>query len=341
MKWVVLLIISIHLKLFAQEEKRVLRTVAFYNVENLFDTIDDPEVYDEDFTPKGKNRYTSEDYRRKILSLAELFPKISSGTGRTGPHLLGLAEVENRRVLEDLIYVPGLDSLSYDIVHVDSPDRRGIDVALLYRKDFFFPISHRATEVRLWDESGQRIHTRDVLWVHGIMDGEELHVLVNHWPSRRGGRGRSAPKRMKAALANRDIISEILSQSEQAKILIMGDFNDDPTDDSLTVGLNGRSYSNLEPGSFYNPMIRMHERGFNTLVYRDRTNLFDQILLSYSLIHPEDEKGFRLRRASIYSPGELITREGKYRGYPRRSFENGKYNGGYSDHYPVYVELIK
>ena len=341
MNWAILLMILVYFNLFGQEEKRVSRTVAFYNVENLFDTIDDPEVYDEDFTPDGKNRYRSKDYRRKIIRLAELLPKITSGISRTGPHLLGLAEVENRRVLEDLISMPGLDTLSYDIVHVDSPDRRGIDVALLYRKDFFFPISHRAAEIRLWDESGQRIYTRDVLWVHGIMDGEELHLLVNHWPSRRGGRARSAPKRMRAALVNLGIVSEIQSRHEHAKILIMGDFNDDPTDQSLTEGLNGRSYANLEPGSFYNPMIRMHERGWNTLVYRDRTNLFDQILLSYSMIHPEEENGFRLRRASIYNPEELIRREGKYRGYPLRSFENGKYSDGYSDHYPVYVELIK
>jgi predicted extracellular nuclease len=173
------------------------------------------------------------------------------------------------------------------------------------------------------------------------MDGEELHLLVNHWPSRRGGPARSAPKRMKAARVNREIIAEINSRNEDAKILIMGDFNDDPTDDSLIDGLLGSTYSDLEPGAFYNPMIRMHRLGWNTLVYRDRTNLFDQILLSYSLVHPDQDEGFRLYRAAIFNPEELIAREGKYRGYPFRSFQNGKYSGGYSDHYPVYVELIK
>lgn len=341
MKWAILLLVAISSPLCGQEEKEVSRTIAFYNVENLFDTIDNPETYDEDFTPNGKSHYESGDYQRKVKLLADRIAKIGSRRSGTGPHLLGLAEVENRAVLEDLISRPALDTLSFDIVHVDSPDRRGIDVALLYRRDLFFPISHRAYEVPLWDEKGRRIYTRDVLWVHGIMDGEELHLLVNHWPSRRGGRARSEPKRMAAARLNRNIISEINSRDENAKIIIMGDFNDDPTDDSLIEGLNGRSYQELEAGDFYNPMIRMHERGWNTLAYRDGTNLFDQILLSYSLVHPGSEDGFRLKRAAIYSPEEMITQEGKYKGYPLRSFQNGKYSGGFSDHYPVYVEIFK
>jgi predicted extracellular nuclease len=341
----------------AQKPPGTHRTIAFYNLENLFDTIDDGETYDEDFTREGRNQYSAADYRRKISALAQVIAQIGSTdqmgstdrTGRkqtgkqmrSGPHLIGVSEIENRQVLEDLVSHPAIDSLSYGIIHENSPDRRGIDVALLYRDDHFYPLSYQAVEVFIHDDSGRRIFTRDVLWVHGIMDGEELHFLVNHWPSRRGGVSNSAPKRMQAAKVNHQVIRKIKATDSEAKIMILGDFNDDPTDKSLREGLSSREYSELGPEDFFNPMVEMFKRGWNTLVYRDQIHLFDQILVSYSLVHPANRDGFRLFRASIYNPEKLLVREGKYRGYPFRSFQNGKFSGGYSDHFPVFIELIK
>lgn len=339
-----------------QIEGPVSRIIAFYNVENLFDTLDDEKNYDEDYTQKGKNQYGLNDYKRKISRLASVIRKIGIredpyrtdvigadfiGPDFIGPDIIGVSEVENRQVLEDLVAQPELSPLSYSIIHEDSPDRRGIDVALLYREQVFFPLSYETIEVRLWDESGNRIYTRDILWVHGILDGEEIHLLVNHWPSRRGGASRSAPKRMKAARLNREIIESIKRQDPGSKILIMGDFNDDPVDESISKGLSGKSIRETRQEDFFNPMIRMYRKGWNTLVYRDQVHLFDQILLSHSLVQTLENNGFRLSRAGIYNPDFLRLQEGKYRGYPYRSFANGKYTGGYSDHFPVFVELLK
>ncbi len=325
----------------AQNPAHTHRTIAFYNLENLFDTIDNDKTFDEDYTRKGRNQYSGADYYRKISLLAEVIGKIGSKHMKTGPHLIGVSEIENRQVLQDLITRPEIDSLSYGIIHENSPDRRGIDVALLYRQDYFYPLSYEAVEVIIYSDSGSRLYTRDVLWVHGIMDGEELHLLINHWPSRRGGVSHSAPKRMQAARVNREIIKKINQTDSRAKIIVMGDFNDDPTDKSLTQGLSSKAYSELGPDDFFNPMLEMYKRGWNTLVFRDQVHLFDQILLSHSLIHPIPENSFRLYRANIYNPEKLLVREGKYMGYPFRSFQNGKFSGGYSDHFPVYVELVK
>ena len=341
MKCLLISLILLSQSLFSQDIESSRRIIAFYNLENLFDTIDDPDTYDEDFTPSGKLNYTSFDYRRKLRKLSSIIRKIGSDESDEGPHVLGVSEVENRQVLEDLISQPELDSLPYAIAHVDSPDLRGIDVALIYREDIFFPLSHESFEVRIWDDSGQRIFTRDVLWVHGIMDAEEIHLLVNHWPSRRGGASRSSSKRMKAAYVNKKIIERIREEQSNAKILIMGDFNDDPTDKSLVHGLGAQSHKFLDTMGFFSPMIRLFKKGYNTLAYRDQIHLFDQILLSNNFVDSKPQGGFTFCKAGIYNPLKLYVREGKYKGYPNRSFQNGKYSGGYSDHFPVYVELSK
>ena len=341
MKWFLLSLILFSLSLFSQDSGPIRRIVAFYNLENLFDTIDHPDTYDEDYTPSGKLNYTSNDYWRKLRGLSSVITDIGWRGDGSGPHILGVSEVENRQVLEDLISQPGLDSLPFAIAHMDSPDLRGIDVALIYREDLFFPLSYEAFEVPLWDESGQRIYTRDVLWMHGIMDSEEIHLLVNHWPSRRGGASRSSPKRMKAAYVNKKIVQRIRSENPNPKILIMGDFNDDPTDKSLVQGLGCQSGKRLDSSGIFSPMIRLYKKGYNTLVYRDQIHLFDQILLSGNFVDSDTDDGFRFAGASVYNPPRLHVREGKYEGYPNRSFQNGKFAGGFSDHFPVFVELIK
>ncbi len=326
-----------------QIKKYTLRTIGFYNVENLFDTIDDPETIDEDYTLKGKNHYSYKDYKQKIKHTAKVISEIGSNQKNKGPVILGLAEVENFRVLQDLIQTEELHKKGYQIVHQDSPDRRGIDVALLYQQSHFTPIGSEFIEVKLWSEKGQRIYTRDILYVHGILDDEELHILVNHWPSRRGGKSRSAPKRMKAAYLVKQLTDRIFIENEGAKIIIMGDFNDDPSDESIKKGLLSPSSHEQETGKrFFNPMERMHKKGFNTLAYRDGLNLFDQIIFSNNLVQSKrSESGYFFHKAGIYNPAYLIAKRGRYRGYPLRSFQNSHYAGGYSDHFPVYVELVR
>jgi len=328
---------------FGQSENQTLRIIGFYNVENLFDTIDDPETIDEAYTPTGKNQYSNKDYLWKINNTAKVISELGTNGETNGPDLIGLAEIENFRVLNDLIFQERLVQEDYQIIHQDSPDRRGIDVALLYKASSFSPIESEFIELKLWNEKGERIYTRDILYAKGILDDEVIHVFVNHWPSRRGGKSRSDPKRMKAAYIVKNKMSQILTAEPNATIFILGDFNDDPTDKSIKNELmmsdcnEKKCLTNL-----FNPMEKMFKKGMNTLAYRDGLNLFDQIIFSNNLMQNEkNQSNFSFFRAGIYNPSYLISQHGKYKGYPLRSFENNRFSGGYSDHYPVFVELIR
>lgn len=329
--------------IISQTNKFSIRTVAFYNVENLFDTIDDPDILDDDYTPEGRNQYTASNYYHKIENIASVISSMGADIAKSSPVILGLAEIENLKVLEDLVKSEQIINEEYQIIHYDSPDRRGIDVALIYKQAHFSPIHHEKIELRIWDEKGARIFTRDILWVSGIMDDEVIHLIINHWPSRRGGRSRSEPKRMKAAYMVRHTISKIYQEYPDAKIIIMGDFNDDPINKSIKeVLLGSLDSSKTAVQHFFNPMEKMFKKGLNSLAYRDGLNLFDQVLLSKNLLRTEKSTGkLTFFKARIYNPENLSAQKGKYKGYPYRSFENNKYVGGYSDHYPVYIYLIK
>ena len=320
-----------------------IRTIAFYNVENLFDTINNPETFDEDFTPEGKNAYSSKIYWKKIHNTSKVISNIGFETSKNSPVLIGLAEIENRTVLEDLVYSKSLKNRNYKIIHFDSPDRRGIDVALLYQEKYFTPLDQKNYEVKLWDEEGKRIFTRDILLVNGLLDDESIHVIVNHWPSRRGGQKRSSSKRGKAAYVTQQIIEEIRLENTNAKIIVMGDFNDDPIDDSIKIGLlSVEKYSKIDQNTLFNPMEKMYKNGLNTLGYRDGINLFDQFLLSTACIsNNKNYDTYKFYKAGIYNPSYIISQKGRYKGYPFRSFQNNNYSGGYSDHFPVYIYLIK
>jgi len=326
----------------SQSKKYSLYVVGFYNVENLFDTIDDPQTIDEDFTPTGKNHYSLDDYKNKIKNTASVISKIGGTKTKKGPTILGLAEIENFNVINDLIHSAELNKLGYQIIHFDSPDRRGIDVALIYQEALFLPLETEIIEVKLWNEEGARIYTRDILYVTGILGDEQIHVIVNHWPSRRGGKIRSEPKRMKTAYMVNQLTNRIFSESPKAKVLILGDFNDDPTDHSIKKLLfQPSSAENNVIKLFFNPMEFMFKKGWNTMAYRDALHLFDQIILSKPLISKDQEyQGLRYYRAGIFNPSYLIKQDGKYKGYPLRSFENNRYSGGFSDHFPVFIELI-
>lgn len=328
---------------FAQQEKQYLiNTVAFYNVENLFDYEKDPIVFDEDWTPEGKNHWTQDLYEAKLANIARVISEIGADVAGTSPAIIGVCEIENRRTLEDLLNQTPLVDKEYGIVHFDSPDRRGIDVALLYKKKLFVPTHYKAFELILFNDTdrSKRIYTRDQLLISGMFDGEKIHIIVSHWPSRSGGEERSRPKRIRAAELNKRIIDSLFSADPYAKIISMGDFNDDPTSPSMKKILSTKSKrENMNIKELYNPMEAMHKKGMGTLAYRDSWNLFDQIIVSTELTK-RDFSTYRFYKAGIFNKSYLQTPSGQYIGYPFRSFANA-FTGGYSDHFPVFIYLIR
>ncbi len=318
-----------------------IRTVAFYNVENLFDIENDSLTFDDDRTPKGKDQWTQARYEQKLSNISMVLSQIGRMATGSSPDVIGICEVENLQVIEDLVHHPNLAQKDYGIIHYDSPDERGIDVALLYKKGVFLPVSWASHRLLLFDEPGIRNYTRDQLVVSGLLDNEEIYFIVNHWPSRSGGEARSRPNRMAAAELNKRIIDSIQRRNATAKIISMGDLNDDPTNDSLKKVLQTkRKKEGLEEGDLFNPMEQLFRKGIGSLAYRDQWNLFDQIFLTSSLIKPK-EGTYKFWKAAVYDAPYLITKKGRYKGYPFRTYAGGSYTGGYSDHFPVYLYLIK
>ncbi|MDO6601381.1 endonuclease/exonuclease/phosphatase family protein [Arenibacter palladensis] len=326
----------------SQEAKTYkIRTVAFYNLENLFDTINDPLTLDDVRTPVGKDNWTTERYNQKVYNMSKVLSEIGSPDSQNSPDIIGLCELENRQVVEDLTNHPILREKDYGIIHFDSPDERGIDVALLYKKTVFLPTSFASLRLLLTNENEYRDYTRDQLVVGGILDGEEMHFIVNHWPSRSGGEARSKPYRIAAARLNKKIIDSITKLSPEAKIIGMGDLNDDPIDDSLKKILKTKgTVTDLETRDLYNPMETLYKKGIGSLAYRDRWNLFDQIYFTANIAQESPDR-YRFWKAGVYSPSYLIDKKGQYKGYPLRTYAGGNYIGGYSDHFPVYIHLIK
>lgn len=318
-------------------------TVAFYNLENLFDHEDDPLTFDEDRTPEGRDHWTEEIYQKKLKNMAYAISRIGIDQAQNPPVLVGLCELENLRVLEDLVKEPVLQEQQYGIIHYDSPDRRGIDVALLYQPQYFIPTNSVSQELVLYDSQKpkKRIFTRDQLVVSGFLEGEEVHIIVNHWPSRSGGVSASSYKREQAALLNRRIIDSLQAIDPYSKIIVMGDFNDDPVNESINnLSVPGTEKDSLAIKEIFNPMTELFNKGIGSLAYRDSWNLFDQILLTQPFLE-KDYSGYQFFRANVFNEKFLVTPHGQYKGYPFRSFGFGGYTGGYSDHFPVYVYLIK
>lgn len=329
----------------AQEKSKQykIRTIAFYNLENLFDTINDVTKNDEASPIMEMKGNRAKVYWDKIDKLASVISQIGSDKANTSPAVIGVCEVENRKVLEDLVNNKRLKSKRYGIIHYESPDRRGIDVALLYQKRYFKPVHHESFDPNIYND-GRKVYTRNQLLVSGYLDDELIHVIVNHWPSRRGGEQRSRPLREKAAFQNKKIIERIKEKEENPKVLIMGDFNDDPINSSFKNVLKTKAKKeNVEEGDVYNPYESMFKKGFNTLGYRDNINLFDQILFTSPLLDKgeKDFSSYKMFKSAIFNKRFLTNKKGRYKGYPFRSFSWGTYTGGYSDHYPVYIYLIK
>ena len=352
---------SIH----AQQKSYQIHTVAFYNFENLFDTINQPNN-DEEWLPNGAMNWTSKKYRKKLQNLSRVISEIGVGDVQdkknpNPPTFIGGAEIENRGVLEDLVKQPKLINYDYGIVHYDSPDRRGIDVALLYQKKHFkvtyssnIPLyiykkqeakTSKKDKEELTDDvltshgNDQRVYTRDQLLVTGYLDGEEINIIVNHWPSRSGGEKKSSPFREAAGALNRKIIDSLISINPNAKIITMGDLNDGAYNRSVKIGIGAKlKKSELkEPRDIYNPFEQMAKDGNASLFWRDAGDIFDQIMVSEEFVKT-DYSSFRYWKAGIYNKPYMIQTTGQYKGYPLR---NSSLEPGFSDHFPVYIYLIK
>ena len=340
---VVSLLIFVFLNTNAQEKRKFrVHTVAFYNVENLFDTINNPNKFDEASPIMELNFNRSDIYKKKVRNMARVISDIGADVSNNAPVIIGLAEVENREVIEDLANDPALVGKDYGIVHFESPDARGIDVALMYQKEFFTPIDTSSHELKIYDDlTRKRVYTRDQLLVSGKLEGEMIHVIVSHWPSRSGGEARSRPKRIAAAKLNKRIIDSLQANDPYAKIFSMGDLNDDPTNSSLKDVLKAkRDKEDVKLKGIYNPMEDFFRKGLGSNAYRDAWSLFDQILITKPLLDT-DYSSFRFYKAGIFNQQYLTNKKGRYKGYPFRSFADGGFTNGFSDHFPVYVHIIK
>ena len=326
---------------FAQQDERKfnIHTIAFYNLENLFDTINDINKNDE-ASPIMEIKFNrSEIYKKKISNMSKVISQIGYDITKRPPTVIGICEVENKKVIEDLIADKELAENNYGIVHFESPDNRGIDVGLIYNKDVFKVENSNSHEVYITDNnSSKRRNTRDQLVVSGKLDGELMHMIVNHWPSR----GADETKRIAAAEVNNLIIDSIRKIYKNPKIITMGDFNDDPFDKSIKKVLGAKKrIDDVGKYDMYNPYEEiLVDKGIGTNAYRDKWQLFDQIILSQPFLK-KDYKDYQLYKAGVFNKSYLINKKGKFRGYPFRSFSYGTFTGGYSDHLPPYVFLLK
>ena len=317
--------------IFKKKPKNNLFTVGFYNLENLFDTKHDAGKLDQDFTPGGFKKWSKKRYKRKVYKLAKTIAEIGDKKSGNPPVLIGVAEVENDGVMRDLIGAEPLKDIDYGFVHYESPDERGIDTALIYHKQFFKVEYSEPITLYVNNLDGQRDTTRDILYVRGKLNGEEVHLFVNHWPSRRDGAVETAYKRIKAAQTIIEYMKKLEATYTNPNYMVLGDFNDDPSSESIQKLVTEQS--------LYNPMDKLHipvQRG--SASYDKSWSLFDQILVSHSFLN--HEKGTHsFAHANIFDEEFLVEFKGKYKGAPYRTYAGRKYIGGYSDHFPVYVQL--
>ncbi len=319
---------------------REVACIGFWNLENLFDTIDNKGVWDTEFTPSGKRHYGTRIYYEKLTRLAEVISGIGTEITPDGVAVLGVSEVENIGVLKDLVKQERVDKRDYQIIHRNSPDERGIDVALLYQPKYFVPTNVETKSVTLFRHDGSRDYTRDVLHVEGKLLGEPMHFLINHWPSRSGGEEVSRSKRDSAAAVARRIIDKIYTKNPHAKIIVLGDFNDNPNNESILQFLKASpDKTGAKDTGLFNTTYGYYKSGIGTTAYRDAWSLFDQAIVSYPLLVAD--QGWKYVKTKIYNHRFMINPMGKYKGYPKRSFVGDAWQGGYSDHFPVYLYVTR
>lgn len=324
---------------FAQKKKVAVYGVGFYNLENLFDTINNNGKYDLEFSPEGSRLWNSQRYYSKLNNMAYTIHAMGQAKLDNGLAVLGVCEIENRTVLEDLVKTGDLAQQNWKVIHYDSPDRRGIDVGLLYNSDLFRVLTSKSH--RLAVEGKSEFLTRDQLVVTGLLGEDKVSIIVNHWPSRLGGQEKSSPLREAAANLTRSIVDSLLQDDSKAGVIVMGDLNDDPINKSCKDVLNAKKAQEEVTGNaMYNTMWSIFDKGIGTLAYRGEWNLFDQIIITGNLLG-KDGSTLKFREAEVFNKPFLMNEEGRYKGYPRRTYAGGVFLNGYSDHFPSLIYLVK
>jgi len=328
--------------------------IGFYNLENLFDIYDDPAKNDEEFLPEGKNKWTEAKYNKKLHNMATVIKTMAESNGRYHT-VLGVSEIENRLVLEDLVSQPEIADANYQIVHYDGPDRRGVDVGLLYKPEQFtyldsesipFTFDSSDIEFSMDEEEQENFRTRDVLMVHGLIDGEHFAFYVAHLPSRIGGKGGDLRSRGGEIIYNHAM--GMMEKYPGIKIVAMGDMNDNPTDDSMAVYLHGKERpEDVSRQDFFSPFLSMYKAGFGSLAYRGEWSIYDLILVNSNLLNAPDG-GLKIRPVNkkghygvVFKRPFMTNQRGQYKGTPFRTFSGGAFIGGYSDHYPTFIVISK
>ncbi|MEI7676320.1 MAG: endonuclease/exonuclease/phosphatase family protein [Bacteroidales bacterium] len=320
---------------FSQEKKYKLQAMAFYNLENLFDTI--PGSNDSEYSPNGSAKWNTFKYNNKLANMSYSISKFAIEKCPLGPAVIGVSEVENQSVMEDLVKQKNIASRNYQIVHYESPDYRGIDVGLLYNPRLF---TYEASQARVFKiKSDPGFKSRDQLVVRGRIDGELFHVVVNHWPSRRGDR--SSSFREAAAALAKSIVDSVEQAWPETKVVVMGDLNDDPSDVSVSKVLGAKKkQSDVVSGGLYNPFWEILDGGVGSLAYKGQWNLFDQIMVNDKLLG-KDRSTLKFFKAEVFNREFLKQQEGEFKGYPLRTSAGGVWLNGYSDHFPSIMFMVK
>ncbi len=338
---IIIIIITLFSTSYAQKENFKPTLIGFYNLENFYDTVNNSAVDDEEFLPNSERHYNTHVFLDKVERLGSVIAQIGTDINPDGFSLLGVAEIENDTVLNILIKNRNIKNRNIKIVHYNSPDKRGIDVGLLYNPKYFTPIYSAPFFVKLPSGSKESFLTRDVLYVKGILDGDTIHVMVNHWPSRSGGEERSIPARAAAAAVAKKIVDSLMAINKNTKVVIMGDLNDDPVSPSLTKILGAKeNMADVKDGGLFNPWVDFYKKGIGTIAYQDAWGLFDQVVVSKGWLD-KAQSGYHFYKANIFNKEFLVQQTGKYKGYPKRTWDGMTYNYGYSDHFPVYVTMLK
>ncbi len=324
-------------ELHAQNENGF--SVVFYNTENLFDWKDDPHSNDNEFTPEGERHWTYNRFEQRIQNTGKV---LINAHGWDTPAIIGLCEVENRVVLERLLGETPLKQTPYKIIHKDSPDPRGIDVAMFYNSNVFYPLTYRY--IPLLEDDGSVRNTREILYASGVLaKTDTIHFFVNHWPSRYSGLLKTRPLRNRAAAWLRHHVDSLFQIDEQAKIIIMGDFNDQPNDESIQEYLRVEEVASpLKPQILYNLSLSWAAPDVGTLKYQAQWFIFDQIIVSDALLRNTEGLYAQADWATIIDPDFLFETDERYGGRKlKRTYIGYSYNGGFSDHLPVKLKIGK
>lgn len=334
----VFFLFTVNLVTVTAQKKYEIYSVGFYNLENLFDTIHDAGKNDYEFMPDGTNKWGTMKYTNKLKNMATVLNEMSTDLLPMGLAAVGVSEIENFRVLDDLVKHPLLAHRGWKIVHIEGPDRRGVDCALLYNPKLFTPVTSKLVPYTT-EDNDTTYKTRGFLTVSGNMAGERLHIIVNHWPSRYA----ASPSRERAGVLVKAVKDSLMAAEPDSKVVIMGDMNDDPDDKSMKVCLGAKREQNqLKSASdLYNPWWNvLRKNGLGTLKYKGKWNLFDQIVFSGNLVG-KDRSTLKFYKPEIFSRSYMLQTEGKYKGSPKRTHAGGVWLNGYSDHLPVIIYLIK